>query len=180
MSRLTVYEEKNPEMPLLDSEDFEEIKAALAPAGIMLERWSTDRDLVDDADSDTILAAYRDDIDRLVQERGYQTYDVISMNPDHPDKVAFRNKFLSEHTHSEDEVRFFVRGSGLFVIHAEGRVFSMLCTKDDLISVPAGTKHWFDMGSTPAFTCIRLFNDPSGWVADYTGDDIAASFPKLA
>lgn len=180
MSRLTVYEEKAPETPILDTEDFERIKASLGDAGILLERWSADRELADDADNDTILTAYKDDIDRLVQERGYQTFDVISMNPDHPDKAAFRTKFLSEHTHSEDEVRFFVRGAGLFVIHSEGKVFSMLCTKNDLISVPAGTKHWFDMGSSPAFTCIRLFNDPSGWVADYTGDDIAEKFPKLA
>ncbi|MEM6730284.1 MAG: hypothetical protein AAF658_01940 [Myxococcota bacterium] len=180
MSRLTVYEEGAPEEPILDTEDFDAIKQALGEADIHLERWSADRELSPDADNDTIIEAYRAEIDRLVAERGYQTYDVVSMNPDHPDKVAFRHKFLSEHTHSEDEVRFFVRGQGLFVIHARDKVFSMLCTKDDLISVPADTKHWFDMGSSPSFTAIRLFNDPSGWVADFTGDDIAERFPKLA
>jgi 1,2-dihydroxy-3-keto-5-methylthiopentene dioxygenase len=70
-----------------------------------LERWQADRELDDDADDETIMAAYQSEIDKLVAERGYQTYDVVSMNPDHPDKDDFRKKFLEEHTHSEDEVR---------------------------------------------------------------------------
>jgi len=54
-----------------------------------------------------------------------------------------------------------------------------LCEKDDLISVPANTKHWFDMGPNPVFTAIRLFNNPEGWVARFTGDAIAEEFPLL-
>ncbi|MEO0814029.1 MAG: hypothetical protein AAFY60_14295 [Myxococcota bacterium] len=180
MSRLTVFDETKPDTPILDTENFDEIKKTLAAAQIHLERWSAHHTLDANADNDAILAAYKPEIERLLKERGYKTYDVVSMNADHPEKTVFRNKFLSEHTHSEDEVRFFVRGQGLFVIHAEGRVFSMLCTKDDLISVPAHTKHWFDMGSSPSFTCIRVFNDPSGWVADFTGDTIAERFPMLS
>ncbi|WYX20857.1 hypothetical protein WJ973_06740 [Achromobacter xylosoxidans] len=76
-------------------------------------------------------------------------------------------------------MRFFVAGSGLFTLHAAGRVYAVLCEQDDLISVPAGLPHWFDMGSAPAFTCIRLFNDPAGWVARFTGDEIATRFPVL-
>ena len=68
----------------------------------------------------------------------------------------------------------------MFVLHADDRVYAVLCEKDDLISVPAGVRHWFDMGSAPAFTCIRLFNDPAGWVAEFTGDAIAGKFPVLA
>jgi 1,2-dihydroxy-3-keto-5-methylthiopentene dioxygenase len=101
------------------------------------------------------------------------------MHPEHPDKEAFRQKFLAEHMHGEDEVRFFVRGQGLFIIHHGDRVYTMLCEKDDLISVPAGTKHWFDMGPNPRFTAIRLFNNPEGWVAKFTGDEIAKNFPLL-
>lgn len=179
MSRLTVYSESDAATPILETEDVDVIRDELAAAGIRLERWEADRDLDDDADDETIIAAYRSEIDRLVAERGYQTYDVVSMNPEHPDKDAFRRKFLDEHTHSEDEVRFFVRGQGLFTIHANGRVYSMLCEKDDLISVPADTRHWFDMGPNPEFTAIRLFNNPEGWVAKFTGDEIAGRYPLL-
>jgi len=179
MSQLTVYPQDNPSTVLLQSSDFEVIRRELDEAGIRLERWQADRELADDADSDTIIAAYRAEIDRLVSERGYRTWDVVSMHPGHPDKEAFRLKFLDEHTHSEDEVRFFVRGQGLFVLHVGDKVYSMLCAKNDLISVPADTRHWFDMGPNPEFTAIRLFNNPQGWVAKFTGDPIASRFPML-
>lgn len=179
MSHLTVYPEGDSGKPLLETGDFDVIQNELGTAGILLERWQADRELDDDADDATIIAAYRAEIDKLVDERGYQTYDVVSMHPGHPEKDAFRKKFLDEHTHSEDEVRFFVRGQGLFVIHANDRVYSMLCEKDDLISVPANTRHWFDMGPNPSFTAIRLFNNPEGWVANFTGDKIASRFPLL-
>ena len=180
MSRLSVYAESQPDRPLVETSDFDRIASELGAAGIRFERWEASQDLPDDADSDAIIAAYRDEIDRLIGERGYRTFDVVSMTPDHPEKDAFRRKFLEEHTHREDEVRFFVRGQGLFVIHVDGKVYSMLCERDDLISVPANTRHWFDMGPNPSFTAIRVFNNPEGWVANFTGDKIAARFPLLS
>ncbi|MGH8195567.1 MAG: 1,2-dihydroxy-3-keto-5-methylthiopentene dioxygenase [Woeseiaceae bacterium] len=180
MSRLAVYAVAEPRRPLVETTRFERIAEELGRAGIRFERWRARQELPEGADSDAITAAYRPEIDRLIAERGYQTFDVVSMNPNHPDKDALRQKFLAEHTHSEDEVRFFVRGQGLFVIHVGGQVFSMLCEQDDLISVPANTRHWFDMGPNPRFTAIRLFNNPEGWVASFTGDKIADRFPLLA
>lgn len=179
MSHLRVYSESEPARPLVETTDFERIAAELAEAGIRFERWRSGRDLPADADNEAIIDAYREEIERLVSERGYQTFDVVSMNPEHPERDAFRRKFLEEHTHSEDEVRFFVRGQGLFVIHVAEKVYSMLCEKDDLISVPANTRHWFDMGPNPRFTAIRVFNNPEGWVAKFTGDKIAGRFPLL-
>jgi 1,2-dihydroxy-3-keto-5-methylthiopentene dioxygenase len=104
---------------------------------------------------------------------GYQTADVITINHLTENYEAIRAKFLSEHTHSEDEIRFFVDGQGLFWFHLEhspgSEVFNVLCEKGDLISVPAGTKHWFDAGeSDPFVKAIRIFIDTSGWVPVYT------------
>ena len=113
-------------------------------------------------------------------ENGYQSWDVISLRADNPQKDALREKFLNEHTHGEDEVRFFVEGAGLFCLHIGDEVYQVLCEKNDLISVPAGTPHWFDMGSEPNFTAIRIFDNPEGWVAKFTGSEIAAGFPRLA
>ncbi len=179
MSQLTVYPQDQPEQPQLQTEDFATIQETLGAKGIRFERWRTERELPADADNDSIVAAYRAEIDRLMAQQGYQTFDVISMNPEHPQKDELRQKFLAEHRHSEDEVRFFVRGCGLFVLHLDDRVYALRCEKDDLISVPANTRHWFDMGPRPAFTAIRLFNNPQGWVANFTGDDIASRFPRL-
>lgn len=179
MTQLSIYSETDPQHPSLVTKDVATIATQLRQAGIDFERWQADQPLADHADNDSILAAYDSQIKRLVAERGFQSYDVVSMNSDHPQKHEFRQKFLDEHTHSEDEVRFFVRGQGLFCIHIEAQVFALLCEKNDLISVPAHTRHWFDMGQNPAFTAIRLFNNPDGWVAKFTGDKIAKNFPLL-
>ena len=132
-----------------------------------------------DADQESILTAYADSIDKLKQQYGFQSVDVIKLKPDHPEKDAFRHKFLAEHIHGDFEVRFFVEGCGLFYLHVDDNVYAVLCEQGDLISVPANTKHWFDMGEAPRFTCIRLFTTPDGWVADFTGSEIAKTFPTL-
>lgn len=174
MSRLQIFDETDASTALVDASDGAVIAAELAAIGVRFERWST-RDVADTA---AVLDAYAPEIVRLKAEGGYQSVDMIALAPDNPDRATLRGKFLSEHIHAEDEVRFFVEGEGLFTLHAEGRVFNMLCTKGDLISVPAGMRHWFDMGPTPRFTALRLFVNPDGWVAHFTGDEIAARFPR--
>ena len=104
---------------------------------------------------------------------------MISLKPDHPDRATLRQKFLSEHTHSEDEVRFFVAGAGQFTLHVDGKVYDVLCEQGDLIGVPDGTPHWFDMSESPYFVAIRLFTNKEGWVAQFTGEEIALQFPRM-
>lgn len=177
MTTLSIFDQNRPEQPQSVTEDPAEIRRLLAEQGIRFEQWQT-RDLPDDASQEAILEAYREEVAALKAECGFQTADVVSLNPDNPQKDAFRQKFLDEHVHSEDEVRFFVRGQGLFYLHFQEQVYAVLCQKNDLISVPDGTRHWFDMGPQPRFTCIRLFNNPEGWVADFTGEDIARQLPR--
>ena len=86
---------------------------------------------------------------------------------------------MAEHTHDDFEIRFFVDGEGLFCIHKDGKVYLTLCTKGDLINLPANLTHWFDMGPRPFFKAIRLFTTPDGWVGHFTGNDIADRFPRL-
>jgi len=146
---------------------------------VQLERWDASAPVAAGASQEDVIAAYRPQIDRLMAERGYVTVDVISVSRDHPQKDELRAKFLDEHRHAEDEVRFFVAGRGLFTLHIEDMVYAVLCEKNDLISVPAGTRHWFDMGEQPSFVAIRLFNNPDGWTAQFTGERIADQFPRL-
>lgn len=176
MSRLTVYRDDIPEAPELRTESPTGIAQALAPIGVRFERWESPVMLSPEDSPETILEAYRPYLDRLMGELGAGSADVIKLTPDHPQAGTLRQKFLSEHTHSEDEVRFFVHGSGNFIMHVDGRVFDAHCEAGDLISVPAGTRHWFDAGERPFFTALRVFSDQSGWVAQYTGDAISDRF----
>ncbi len=178
MTRLRIFAANDGASATLDSSDPAEIAEALKPIGVRYENWPL-RDVGTGAEPDTILVAYSPEIDKLKAENGYQSVDIISLAPDHPDRATLRGKFLSEHRHSEDEVRFFVAGEGLFTLHADDdRVYAVLCTAGDLISVPAGMRHWFDMGPSPSFTAIRLFENPDGWIAKFTGDAIADRFPR--
>lgn len=178
MTRLRIYSAGNGETPELDTGDAAAIAEALAPIGVRFEQWPS-RPLPADADQDAVLTAFGPEVDRLKAENGYQAVDVMCVQPDHPDRAALRTKFLSEHRHSEDEVRFFVEGEGLFTLRSDDdKVYAVLCTAGDLISVPAGMRHWFDMSAEPSFTVIRLYIDPAGWIANYTGDTIAERFPR--
>ena len=180
MSRLRIYEESKPERPIAATVDRRRIAEELGRVGVRFERWEAAAPLAPGAPQDEVIAAYRAEIDRLMAAGGYRAVDVVSLAAaPGVDTAAARRKFLDEHAHSEDEVRFFVAGQGQFTLHPEGRVYEVLCHAGDLLSVPAGTRHWFDMGPSPRFIAIRLFTDPSGWVAQFTDDDIAARFPRF-
>ena len=177
-SKLTVYAEDAPERPEIVTTDGAEIARLLAERGVRFERWTTERELEAGADSAAVLAAYATSVKRVQAEGGYLTVDVIRLPKGTPDTAPMRAKFLAEHLHTEDEVRFFVEGSGAFYLHLGAKIYQVICVRGDLISVPANTQHWFDMGPDPEFTAIRFFNNVEGWVAQYSGSDIAARFPK--
>jgi 1,2-dihydroxy-3-keto-5-methylthiopentene dioxygenase len=178
MSLLIIYPDNQPQQGECTT-DFSVMVAQLKGIGVQFERWAANCPLALDADQNAVLAAYAEPIARLQQHYGFQSVDVISLTPDNPQKAAFRQKFLAEHTHDDFEVRFFVEGGGLFYLHVGSQVYAVLCEKGDLISVPAHVTHWFDMGENPRFIAIRLFTTPAGWVANFTGSAIADSFPSL-
>lgn len=175
MSRLTIWEAAT-KAEILRTEIASEIAAALKEVGVRFERWSV-APLPPKASAEAVLAAYKPHLDAFLAETEAGTADVIQLTPDHPMKDALRDKFLKEHIHTEDEVRFFHEGAGNFVLHVNGRVYDAHCTRGDLISVPANTQHWFDSGDAPDFTVLRVFTETSGWTPHYTGTDMAERFP---
>ena len=177
MSRLTIYGDDTPDIAVLRTEDPGTIARELSAIGVRFERWHSPVELSPDDDAEVILHAYKPYLDRLMGESGAGTADVIRLRPDTANREALRTKFLSEHTHTEDEVRFFVHGKGNFVMHVHGRIYDTQCTAGDLISVPNGTRHWFDAGEPPFVTALRVFTETAGWIAHYTGDSVAERFP---
>jgi len=177
-SRLRIFEDEHPDEPALVTADRGEMARELQRIGVTFEQWEASKPVSPGASPEEVMTAYRTDIDRLVAQRGFRSVDVVSIAPDNPQREAMRAKFLDEHFHKEDEVRFFVAGSGLFTLHVDGKVYEVLCTQGDLIAVPDSTTHWFDMGPEPSFVAIRFFTEPDGWVGHFTGADIAQRFPR--
>ncbi len=178
MARLTVYSDTDPSVAELSSADPALVTAHLALAGVLFERWEEPRAIPDSADPQAVLDAYAEPVAALMKARGFHSADVVRMPRGLPDAAARRAAFLAEHTHDEDEARFFVQGSGAFYLHLNEAVYRIVCEAGDLLSIPARTKHWFDMGADPEFTAIRFFTRPDGWVAAFTGDAIADRYPK--
>jgi 1,2-dihydroxy-3-keto-5-methylthiopentene dioxygenase len=162
--------------------DPEAIRTYFTARGILFDQWPTPAALPDDADQDTILGAYSEVLKPYMESNGYQTADVINVHPGMENIDAIGKKFLSEHIHDEDEVRYFVDGEGIFWFNLDNGkdpIFCLVCEKGDLISVPAGTKHWFDFGPKKHVKCIRVFIDQSGWVPHYTGSAIDAPYNQM-
>jgi 1,2-dihydroxy-3-keto-5-methylthiopentene dioxygenase len=179
VTTLTVFDLTKPAQAQSSTNDAHEIMKALVPFDVRFERWQATKPLPPGAGQDAVLEAYAHDVDRLRTLGGYQSVDVVRIHPEHPDREAMRQKFLSEHTHADDEVRFFVEGSGAFYLRNNHHVLQIVCEAGDLLSVPKYTRHWFDMGPKPLFAAIRLFTTPEGWVAEFTGDKIAETIPKF-
>ncbi len=177
MSRLTVFRDDAPGQPLVVTEDAAEIARELKAIDVRFERWDSPVTLSPDDSAEAILDAYRPYLDGLMGETGAGTADVLKLTPDNPNAPALRQKFLAEHIHTEDEVRFFVHGAGNFIMHVDGRIWDAHCVAGDLISVPANTRHWFDAGERPFFTALRVFTDTTGWTPHFTGDAVSERFP---
>ena len=177
MTVLTIFDLTKGGAPKAATRDEREILKALIPFDVRYERWEASKPLPPGADQAAVLEAYARDVERLRKIGGYQSVDVVRLHPEHPDREAMRNKFLAEHTHSDDEVRFFVEGAGAFYLRNDRQVLKVVCERGDLLSVPHHTRHWFDMGPRPYFAAIRMFTRPDGWVAEFTGDKIAETIP---
>lgn len=151
-----------------------EIKTFMNERGIIFEQWKASKPLQDNDSQETILAAYEHELKPYMEKHGYVNADVINVHKNVPNIEALREKFLAEHIHTEDEIRFFVDGEGAFFFHLKdkGEVFKLLCQKGDFISVPKGYTHWFDLAPAYYVKAIRIFQTPDGWVANYTNSNV--------
>lgn len=117
---------------------------------------------------DTNPDTFRAPLDALKNEQGYVEEDQIELKPDNPKLDEICAKFVDEHYHDEDEVRFVLGGEGIFDIRSTGdRWMRVVVETGDLIVVPAGRHHRFFLTDQKAIRCVRLFKDPSGWVPHY-------------
>jgi len=160
--------------------DAEAVRGFLAEHGIEYERAGSAPGVNSDSSAAEILSAWAPTIDELKARGGYVVADVIDVKPETPNLDAMLKRFSSEHWHDEDEVRLIVEGRGLFHIHPRGKpVFALEVEAGDLIRVPRGTHHWFDLCGEKRIRAIRLFQDQSGWTPHYTESGEDTKFQPL-
>ena len=174
MARIRVQDENR------EITDPQEIREFLKPFSISYEKWDVEGRVGPEATNEEILDAYAPEIERLKEQGGFVTADVINVTPETPGLDDMLAKFNKEHTHSEDEVRFTIKGSGLFHIHPDNApVFAIQVESGDLISVPTGTQHWFDLCADRTIRCIRLFEDMSGWTPHYVDNPVHVNYTPI-
>ena len=160
--------------------EFDAVRAYLAGIGIDYERWEPSHGVPANAPAVEVLTAYSAEIERLKAQGGYVTADIIDISPETPNLEAMLNKFNSEHWHDEDEVRFIIEGRGLFhICPRQGPVVAITVEAGDLIRVPRGTRHWFDLCRERRIRAIRLFQDPSGWTPHYTQSGVDKNYQPV-
>ena len=158
-------------------EDLKVIQNILRPYGVMLENWQANAILSKDSTQEEILKAYAHELQPFMEKNGFQTADVINVHPQTENILAIREKFMKEHTHSEDEVRFFVDGEGIFWFHFDNDdVLSLTCRAGDFLSVPRNYRHWFDLHPKYNVKAIRIFSNMEGWTPNYTNSGIDKDF----
>ncbi|MGB8506883.1 MAG: cupin domain-containing protein [Pyrinomonadaceae bacterium] len=160
--------------------DQEEIAVYLSTIGIDYERWNNSHPVAANAPAEQILALYSAEIDKLKMRGGYVTADVIDVNAQTPGLEEMLAKFNQEHWHDEDEVRFIIHGRGLFHIRSrQGPVVAIEVEAGDMVRVPRGTWHWFNLCSDREIRAIRMFQDPSGWTPHYTESRVSLDYQPV-
>ena len=160
--------------------DQDAVTRYLATLGIEYERWAGAERVPANAPAESVLTAYAAEIETLKAKGGYVTADVIDVTAQTPGLEAMLAKFNTEHWHDEDEVRFIIRGRGLFHIRPrEGPVIAIEVEAGDLIRVPRGTWHWFDLCADRDIRAIRLFQDKAGWTPHYTNSGADRGYQPL-
>jgi 1,2-dihydroxy-3-keto-5-methylthiopentene dioxygenase len=183
MSLLITWPDDDPSRTLTETADPAAISDALTKIGCRFQRHQVRPGVDAGTGQDGVLAVYRDLVGKIVSAEGFVTVDVASAHPgDDPGWLetarALRAKFIDEHTHGEDdEVRWMVRGTGVFYLHIGNQVHAVCAGAGDLLGVPRHTTHWFDTLAAPDFTAIRFFHNPQGWAGIPTGSDISRRFP---
>jgi 1,2-dihydroxy-3-keto-5-methylthiopentene dioxygenase len=148
----------DPRSEAREETDPEQVAVLLAAAGL---RWEPGP-VPSDPEAAAVAEAAR---------TAWPAWDIVRVGPDHPDASTMRARFLVEHTHAEDELRWFLADGGAFLLVVGDEVWRLACRAGDRVAVPRGVAHGFDPGDPPSFAAIRFLGDAQGWTPRPTGLD---------
>lgn len=192
MSQLTLYSQFNMRKPYLVSSNIEDVAGYLADDGVRFEHIPVkhgtahsqelsqefSQELSQELSPAQLLALYESTVQAFKEQLALAHADVVSFSPRVENTISVRDKYLSEHTHTGAEARYFLSGKALYYIHANERIHIVQCGAGDFIMLPKGMKHWFDMGPKPEYCCIRWYNHEDDLITHFTGSYVAESTPR--
>lgn len=105
------------------------------------------------------------DLVKLREELGYSYTDMVVVSQEKlPNYLEKLKSFFTEHLHTDDEVRYFVDGSGYFDVRSgKDEWVRIAMSKGDMMSLPAGIYHRFTLDDTNYAKVIRLFVGEPIW-----------------
>jgi 1,2-dihydroxy-3-keto-5-methylthiopentene dioxygenase len=123
-------------------------------------------------DNINVLYVQVSSIENIIEQIKYD-YDVpyndtIVLDSSTENYQSLREQFNKEHYHTDYEMRLFTNGTAKFFFNVSDTVYELDVGPNDLISVPANVKHWFDAGEYPNIKAVRFFTEKDGWEANYT------------
>lgn len=148
-------------------EETSEVKSFLKERGIDYDHWKvpsnavnlTDKEVLADVEKEELLKKLDDRFETLKEKEGYQSRDLIVLHPNIAGLNDMLAKFDRVHYHTDEEVRYIVDGSGVFGFVLKGEKFLVHVVKNDFISVPRNTNHWFyldDKKESKRFVTFRI------------------------
>lgn len=179
MSSLSVYHVSSPRQPDKMLTHLEDIASTLAGHGVLFERCEPSAPIPRGAGQDVIVGAFRSRIDQLVASRDYAHLGVMDIDSRSADAPGLPDGLQQEHRIDEDQTRICVAGRELVMLHLDDYVYAVLCERNDVLSIPAGTRRWFDAGEHPRLVTINLSRTANGGKPHPTGDEIATRFSGL-
>lgn len=173
MAELNIFSDQDASTVLIRSSQLTDIQRRLAATPIRVEQYDVASSGDVGARSECILSVNQGLVDALKQRYACTFCDVAQANGVTGEDKA---SFLHEHRHADEEIRLFAAGSATFSFHLGHRVFRITGERGDLIVLPAGQWHWFETAPVPYHAVIRFFTEKTGWIAEYSGDQLAQRF----
>lgn len=177
MSSLSVYSHTLPELPHKVLNHAEDIASTLAAVGIGYRKLELPAALLPGCGQEDFEAAYGLWLQELMEREGYKQQELFNLQRRHPQRLELRARYLDEHVQDSESAWLFLGGFAQLGLRVGEQVFLLLGERGDLLSLPAGSRHWFDLGEEPHALVLRL--SAGEQTPSPSGDDIAGRFPRL-
>lgn len=177
MSSLAVHLHTSPELPNKALNHAADIASTLAAVGLDYRQVELPAALRPGCEQAEFDQAYGLWLQAFMGNEGHVQRELFNLQRNHPQKLELRARYLDEQVQASTCAWLFIGGFAQLSVHLDGYVYRLQGERGDLLTLPAGTRHWFDLGEEPHALVLRL--SQSEETPERTGDDIASRFPRL-